>query len=908
MEAHHGWMDATLRRDRSSPRQTDDRTDRNSQQSPWGFRASPRAMDMSSPQRDHAAASRSASAFGRRSGLSSPMELHMESSDAATGLAYARDPHRSVAGQKLQGAQYDAGVMQEELKETNSRLSRVTMQLNEQKVEFSSLTQRYGETVEKLTATEGSVKRLEEQLVLERQRHATSQGECERLKTMLQEAQWETERLRRELQQERERPTVDQREVQRILGDRSRYIPASEVQQRLDEIRDTHKAFAGRLTDSFSVLLRAQEEDEAAAFATRNSVLSLTSDLETKLSGVESMLTTLQDQLLAFSEVSENEAMEMANTLIMENKELWKHLSTLKGENETLSTKLEAMNRRGDLVPRDQHECTQKKLALTTDKLTDALETVEAQARKKKADEKRISELSSDVELLRDQVRRLTVDATAAQEELSHCKEQLREAKLTAKESTRRADELWELLNVERRQKSDKVSQMDNDIHQVKREYEQLSERLRKEQEKARKEAQRAKNELNEAQENVKALQRELSKRDACFENYKQQSEEQHQEMTRTMKEDMSSTKKRLEQELDRTQRRLQKQLDVVGEAERDRDRERSERRTAEAAAAKLEAEVVGLRTENEQQQVRIQQLTERVQKMELDLDQMRQRRDNAENEVRQLHLEASRLQDHKCELEEQLSKMRQSQLQESQKYKDDVQRFDKNSSLLHEKLNAARLRISELEKQQQNSMMKEARLEDSLKHENSRLQKQNSKIQEENDALRKEMRLINDKMKNLERVSEQLNDVRERLQLLPALRQAADDARRDVEQAVRVTEVLRQERNIMAEKLDVFLGTNRSPPRNDNGWTRLLGTIRGPSQGPVEQKSPCRRQRAHEDGTPGIASRSGNYSDIHRINQRSLSADGGRSLRNFPAATRCCHTTDGALQAGGPTVPRPWR
>ncbi|CBH16436.1 hypothetical protein, conserved [Trypanosoma brucei gambiense DAL972] len=902
METHLGWKDASLYADRSPSRKADERVNRSGSRAPG---AGPRTIDISSPKGELGIVSRSASAFGRRSGTSSPLERVIDGADVIGGLSCTRDLHRGLMEQKLQNIQHEADVMQEELKETNSRLSRVTKQLNEQKVEFSSLTQRYGETVEKLTATEGSVKRLEEHLVHERQQHANVRGECDRLKTMLQETQWEVERARRELQQERERPTVDQSEVQRLLNDRTRYIPTGEVQQRIDEIRDTHKAFAGRLTDSFSVLLRAQEEDEASAIATRNSVLSLVAEFESKLNGVEDVLTSLQEQMLAFSEVSEQETMEMINTLIVENKELWKHLSKLKGENETLSTKLEAERRRGDVVPRDQHECTQKKLALTTDKLTDALEAIETQTRQRKAHEAQINELTATNRSLKDQIKRLTGDISAAQAEAGQCKDQLRENKITVKESTRRADELWELLSVERRQSGEKIAQMTEDCKKLRRDCENLSERLAKEQEKARKECQRLKDELHKAEESAKTLQRELNNRDLSFENYKQQSEGQQQEMARSMKEDLAKTKKRLEHELDVTQRRLQKQLDAVGELERERDKERSERRAVEATVAKLEAELAGLRTENQQQQYRLQQLTERTQRMDLEADHLRQKRDSAENEVRQLQLELNRLQDQKCEVEQQLAKERETHTHDSQKYKEDVLKIDKNSNTLQEKLHKARLRITELEQQQQKSL-KEADDEKKLEEKNLQLQTQNREVKLENESLREEIKRINKKMKSVEHLSKQLEDARERLLVLPALREAAEEARRDVERAVEETEALRQERDTMAEKLDSFLDIRRRAPKTDVEWTHLLHNVKEQVQ-QLDGKPSMPRSWKQQEGIPlSITTRPGGYSEMYRNNQRSLS--GGRKQQQCSATQGCCQLVESPTQSNGATMPRPWR
>ncbi|PWU87221.1 hypothetical protein C4B63_97g16 [Trypanosoma cruzi] len=180
-----------------------------------------------------------------------------EDTDLSAALVGTRDLRNGLLDQKLQHLQRETNALREELKETSRRLAHVTVKLNEQKVEFSGLTHRYGATVEKLTAAECTVKRLEEHIVQERGQHGVLREERDKLKVSLKDLEWEVEKLRRELQEERERPAMDPRQVQRMLEDRTRYVPAAEFQRHCEEMRDKQHVFVSRFVASLDTLLVA---------------------------------------------------------------------------------------------------------------------------------------------------------------------------------------------------------------------------------------------------------------------------------------------------------------------------------------------------------------------------------------------------------------------------------------------------------------------------------------------------------------------------------------------------------------------------------------------------------------------------------------------------------------------------
>ncbi|KAG8346691.1 hypothetical protein TRVL_02484 [Trypanosoma vivax] len=826
----------------------------------------PHGTDNSSPKMEFLAAVQCGDA---RTFHNSTTSVPGEGVEMTPGLLCTRDLQRGLLDQKLQNMQHDTNMVQEELREANSRIAQMTVKLNEHKAEFSALTHRYGATMEKLTSAEGNVKRLEEHLVHERKQHCAVREERDELKGTLRETQREVEKLRRELQQERERPTIDQREVQRMLDDRTRYIPTAEVQQRIEEVRATQKAFANRLVDSFSALLLAQDEEENAFSLTRSSVTAVASELQAKVVSAEATLNTLQEQLLAFSGGVERGVVEMTTALIVENKELWQNLAKIKGAHDATLAQLTSLQRKEEFVPREQYESMRNQNAATTEKLKKLQESYETQARYVKEQEERVKVLKSSNDQLQNQIQSLSNKLAIETEELERRGCRLEESKASLRDAARRNEELQELMNVERQQANQKISQLNEDYASMKKDYEERISHWQQKQDVARNHAEEARRELGDMQERFKRLRQELEERNSAFEQYKHSIKEE-QKINCSIKEEALNEKELLERELNITRRKLDDQIALFGEVERERDSERSEHRVTRATAAKLEMELASQRHAFEQLQLGTDRLRVLGQDLERQLDDQRAK--------------------YQCEL---------AALQERK------QELEKNCKALQDELTSVRSQLSESvshgaaegcgEKGEANTELQQ-------------LQERYQEVQQENVILRDKLEFMQGKLDGMQRLTQQLDDVQERLRQLPSLRQVAEDARNDAVRAAEETQALRRERDAMAVKLDCFLGEGKQAVLRNEEWLRLLhsaaeqGLKLEGQRGAV--KSPKPRKQQHS-AIHCHATHAGGYSDIHGYQQRIQNPCSGK---HQPAVSPSCSVVPSTAHLNSTSLYRPWR
>ncbi|KAH9589112.1 hypothetical protein LSM04_002336 [Trypanosoma melophagium] len=837
-----------------------------------------------------------------------------DAGDVSSDLVGTRDLQRGLLEQKLGQVQREADALRAELRETSGRVAQLTLRLNEQKVEFSALTHRYGAAVEKLTAAEGGVRRLEEHLVRERAAAGRAREERDGLRTALREAEQTADRLRRELLEERGRPAVDPREVQRLLNDRTRYIPAAEWQQQREEAHSAQKALVSRLAKALDALLFTHEEDETAVFVARSAVLSAATDLEAKITATEATLAALCDQLTVFNEGSERDMTEMITSLIAENKELWQHLSKLKSEYDGVTTQLTSLRCKGEYVPHDQYIYTQKQLALTTEKLTEAQKAVEVQIEMAKEHEEQMKVVMDSNESLQERTRLLVEQLSKAQQEVEQVGQELEESKTSAREAMRRVEELQTLVENERCRMDKTVQQLNENHSLVERGYENRIQHLQEERNMASEGAERARRELSELQQQVETLERELESRTHYFENYKQQTEEHQKQINRSLNEEMTSARELLEHELGLIRRELGDQRKAAREAERERDDERAERRAAQAVVTGLEAELAQQRRENEKQQRQIEEFTERLQKMELETGQLREGRVEAGEEVYQLQRDVKHLQERNNELEQQLQEEREKHLQQSTKMKKEMRELDRNRTAVQEELKRLRIRFVEVE--EQNERIPRERIDaekEALMRENVRLHEQYQEVQQENVSLRENVHQLRAKTFSCDQISQQLDDLQERLRQLPALRQAAEDARRDAIRSAEETEVLRQERDAMAAKLDFFLEESKQAAKKDEEWGRVFRDAAEQARRLGGQVSVVKQQQQQQQqqqyNTPlsfgGYSEQYSNYQRVLGGTGNGGTGSGGNSLRRHPSPQG---GIDVSPHPCAPTLHRPWR
>ncbi|RNF06067.1 uncharacterized protein Tco025E_07668 [Trypanosoma conorhini] len=831
-----------------------------------------------------------------------------DGADLSPTLIGTRDLRNGLLDQKLQHMQRETNALREELKETSARLAHVTVKLNEQKVEFSSLTHRYGATVEKLTAAETNVKRLEGHIVQERGQNGAVREERDRLKASLKDLEWEVEKLRRELQEERGRPAMDPREVHRILDDRTRYVPAAEVQRQCEGMREKQQTLVHRFMASLDTLLVQQEEEETSVFVARSAVLSAATDLEARVASAETTLGVLCDQLTLFNEGSERDMTEMLSTLMLENKELWQHLARLKGDHDAAVAQLTTLRRKGGHVPQDQYEYAQKQLALTAEKLATAQKTVESQIELAREHEDQMKVLLNNNDSLQDQLRRLMGELAQVKEDAERKEKLLEDNKAENSEALLRVEKLQENAEGERRRLNKTIEQLNENIVTREQEYEQRIRQLQEERNATQRDLVQAQRSLDDTQQRAESLQRELDSRTSYFENYRRQTEERQQEVSRSLQEEMASARDLLENELSLARRELDDQRTAARELERERDDEQAERRAAQAVAAGLEAELSQQRRENEQQRRRLEEVTARVQKLEAEVDQLRQTSDAAAEECRQLQREVKRHQTRAQELEQQLQQERDAHTQQSTQLRQEMGEDEQRRSKMQEELQKLRLCLIEMERDQKKRLTRE-RIDaekESFVRENARLHEQYQEVQQENVALRESLQQLKGKMLNHEQLSQQLEDVQERLRQLPMLRQAAEEAKVEAVRASQETETLRQERDAMAAKLDFFLEESKQAAKKDEEWCRIFRDAAEQTRRLSGQVSVVRKQQQSQRSPPiFVSAHPSGYSDQYSNYQRVLGNGVDSTQRKQTSPSRLA--ADASPQPVAPPPSRPW-
>ncbi|ESL10637.1 hypothetical protein TRSC58_01626 [Trypanosoma rangeli SC58] len=828
--------------------------------------------------------------------------------DVSPTLFGTHDLRNGLLDQKLQHMQRETNALREELKETSGRLAHVTVKLNEQKVEFSGLTHRYGTTVEKLTAAESNVKRLEEHIVQERSKNGVLREERDKLKASLKDLEWDVEKLRWELQEERDRPAMDPREVQRMLDDRTRYVPAAEVQKQCEGMRGKYQTLLGRFMSSLDALLVQHEEEETSVFVARSAVLSAATDLETRVASAETTLSVLCEQLTLFNEGSERDMTEMLTALMIENKELWQHLSKLKGDHDAAVAQLATLRRKGEHVPQDQYDYAQKQLALTSEKLSTAQRTVEAQIELAREHEDHMKVLLNANDSLQDRLRRLTEELAQVKEDAERKETLLEKNRTEVNEVLRRAEEVQENVEGERRRLNKTIEEMKESFVSRDQEYEQRIRQLQEERSATQRDLEQAQRGLDDTQQRAESLQRELDSRTSYFEEYRRQAEEHQQEVSRSFQEEMASARALLEQELSLTRRELEDQRTAARELERERDDMQAEHRAAHAVAAGLEAELSQQRRENEQQRRRLEEVTARVHKLEAEADTLRQASNTAGEESRQLQREVKRHQVRAQELEQQMQQERDAHTQQSTQLRHEMREVEQRRSTMQEELQKIRLRLVEMERDQKQLVTRERTDADreSFVRENARLHEQYQEVQQENVALRESLQQLKGKMFNHEQLSQQLEDVQERLRQLPALRQAAEDARIEAISAIQETETLRQERDAMAAKLDFFLEESKQAAKKDEEWGRIFRDAAEQTRRLSGQVSVVRKQQQSQRSPPiFVSAHPSGYSEQYSNYQRVLGNGGDSTLRKPTSPSRAA--ADASPLPVAPPLSRPW-
>lgn len=732
------------------------------------------------------------------------------------------DFQRSLVQQQLQQAQREIRKLKEELQDTSGKLGQVTTKLNEQKVEFSSLTHRYSTVVEKLTGAEGDAKKLEDQLVQERNRLHQLRETKEQLTLQLRDANWDRERLQRTIDELESNRGLDQREVQRLLEDRAQYMPTVEVRRMQSELRDAQQSLVDRLTAALDGLLVSDEESETALFVARSAVLSAATDLEARVVRAEAALDAAYDHLCQHKEGLERETNDFVLALMTENKELWQLLTKLQSEHDLTLAELQLKDRRGESVPLDQHQYVQRQLENMTDRLGKAQKLVEAQTALAREHEAEMQDLLNENDELREQVASLSAQLAECQEASRGKSTALQEADEALQGATKQIEELQDAIVRERDKADHTLQQLNSTNDAIQHEYEQRIRQLQSERDTAEEAASNTQRELEETVAKLSDTASELTRRTELFEEFKQRAEESHARDQQAQLDEMTHVRDVLEQEMEQLRRELEQANEAARAAERAKEEGLSHCQAAELARKAVENELAAQRRENEQQQHAVADAVERARAAAAELELVRSRAGEESTSVKELQLQLQRLgrekADQAAHLQEELDRSR-ARCEQLQK---DWHNSEKARTSLQDELKALRTRCAEMEAAQ-NAQERYAQDRVQLMKENLRLHEQYQAVQEENRELAEHVKAQREKEQAVDALMQQLDELQQRLRELPQLRQAADDARRESLKAREETEVLRRERDEMAAKLDYFLEESKAAAQMDSEFDRAV-------------------------------------------------------------------------------------
>jgi chromosome segregation ATPase len=731
------------------------------------------------------------------------------------------DFQRSLLQQQLQQVQREMDRLKGELQETNTRLADTRQQLNEQKASYTSLTHRYSTAVEKLTNAEGDVKRLEEQLVKERNQRHHAQGEREEQRLALRELQWEYERLQRQLQQLEANRGLDPKEVQRTLEDRSQYIPTVEVHRMQTEMHNTHQSLVDRLLTSLEALMVSSEESQTNFFVARSAVLSAATDVDARLQRAEAALDDVDQQWSSYREGLEKETQEFLVAVMAENKDLWQQLTLLQNEHDVVVAEMRLKSTQGGSVTAEEYAYAQRQLETMTERLSKAQQLVESQTVLARAHEEEMAELLEANDAMQRRIEELerlvdTQEAAAQQKAAA-----LTEADAALRDSTAQIEELQDTLREERRRAETMVAEMKATQRTMQEEYDGRVRQLEHDCGVANDTATTLQHSLEETAAKLEVVERNLTARSREYAELQQQAQQQAAETTSRYHTELQRVQAVMEAEMKTLRGRLEAAQDAARTAARERDDAVARESATAATQRTLEQDVSQLHDEVDGLRRQLKDAVGQRQKAQSEADQLRASHGEGSTLAVELQKRNALLEQEKAELTEALESEKARQEQRYAVLHTDWRTAEKARASLQEEVKTLRTRCGELESA---SMSQERHTQDKeqLMRENLRLHEQYQLIQRECTSLREEVKVLKQRGEGAEQWTRQMEELQRRLRELPELRQAADAARRDALTAKEETELLRREKDQLAQKLDAFLADAKAQARREDDLERV--------------------------------------------------------------------------------------
>ena len=731
------------------------------------------------------------------------------------------DFQRSLLQQQLQQAQREMDRLKAELQDTNVRLSETRQSLNEQKATYASLTHRYGAAVEKLTTAEGDMKKLEEQLVKERNQRHHVQSEREEQRLALRELQWEYERLQRQLQQLETNRGLDPKEVQRTLEDRTQYIPTVEVHRMQTEMQNTHQSLVDRLLTSLESLVVSNEESQTSLFVARSAVLSAATDMEARLQRAEGALQDVDQQWTSYRDTHEKATHEFVLAVMAENKDLWQQLTLLHNEHDVVVAEMRLKATQGGAVTAEEHAYAQQQLEVMTERLSKAQQLVESQTILARAHEEEMAELLEANDALQRRVEELEQLLDEQRKEANDKAVALSEADAALQEATAQITELQDTLREERRRTETMVAEMKATQRTMQDEYDSRVRQLEHDCEVADTTATTLQHTLEETAAKLDVVERNLDARSREYTLFQQQTQQQESEAAARYRAELQRVQEVTEEEMTALRRQLEEAQNTARGAERQRDDLAAREGATAATQRTLEQDVAHLRDEAETLRRQLKESTEQRQRVQAELEQLRASHGEDNTRAAELQKRSELLEQDKAELTAALRAEKTRQEQRYTALQADWRTAEKARASLQEEVKTLRSRCGELE----NASIahdRQSQDKEQLMRENLRLHEQYQLIQRECTTLREEVKTLRQRGEDVAQWSQQMDELHRRLRELPELRQAADAARRDALTAKEETELLRREKDQLTQKLDAFLEDAKVQARRGDDFERV--------------------------------------------------------------------------------------
>ncbi|KAK7199203.1 hypothetical protein NESM_000890500 [Novymonas esmeraldas] len=731
------------------------------------------------------------------------------------------DFQRSLLQQQVQQGHREMERLKAELHEVNVRLSETRQLLNEQKAAHTSLTHRYGATVEKLTAAEGDVKGLEQQLVQERQQRQQLQTEREEQRLALREAEWAHERLQRRLTQLEASKGLDPAEVQRRLEDRTQFIPAVELYRMQTEMHTTHQALADRLLTSLESLTASGAESQTNIFVARSAVLSAATDMDARLQRAEAALDDVDRQWTAFRGGVEAETHAFLLAVMAENKDLWQQLTLLQSEHALVVAEVKLRSVQGGSVAGEEHAYVQRQLQAMTERLSTAQQLVQSQTVLARAHEQEMAELLEANDTMQRRLEELERRCAQLEQTSDQRARALAEADATLGEATAQIAGLQGTLRDERQRCAAVVAEVKATQRTMQDEYDSRVRQLEHDCEIADDATTTLQHTLEETAAKLDVVERALQSRSHEYASYKAHVTAEHAEAVGRHRDDLQRVRAVMEEEVTALRAQLEEAREAARAAARDGEEAAVRESTTALAHRAAQQELSRLQDELARLRGQLTEAVEHRQRALAEAEQLRAASGEGSTLAQELQRRCDAVEKERAELAATLAEETARLEKRHAALHADWRASEKARASIQEEAKTLRARCAELEGTR---MAEERQTQDreQLMRENIRLHELHQGVQRECTALREEVKALKQRGAGDAQWHKQMDDLQRRLRELPELRQAADAARRDALTAKEETELLRRERDQLSKKLDTFLESARQQAQREGEFERV--------------------------------------------------------------------------------------